>query len=56
MPRALKVPDVTRKIAVRARAPGAPLIGAIEATDLMLATLRPLPFSQKGWLFEPKFK
>jgi hypothetical protein len=33
-----------------------PLQGAIEAADLMLATLRASPFSRPGWTFEPKYK
>jgi bifunctional non-homologous end joining protein LigD len=55
MPRALKAPDASRKITVRAKPAGVPLLGSIEAADLMLATLRPAPFSQSGWLYELKY-
>jgi len=35
--------------------PGVPLVGQIEARDLMLATLHRKPFSQDGWIFELKY-
>jgi bifunctional non-homologous end joining protein LigD len=55
MPRALKAPDTTRKLAVRAKPPGVPLLESIEASDLMLATRRSAPFSHPGWLYELKY-
>jgi hypothetical protein len=56
MPRALHAPDGSKKLAVRAKPPGVPLVQPIEATDLMLATLRRAPFSLEGWIFEWKYK
>jgi bifunctional non-homologous end joining protein LigD len=37
------------------RAPGGPLAAAINASDLMLATLRKKPFTDPEWLFEWKY-
>jgi bifunctional non-homologous end joining protein LigD len=55
MARALQAPDGSKKLAVRTKPPGVPLLKAIESTDLMLATLRQAPFSMKGWIFEWKY-
>jgi ATP-dependent DNA ligase len=55
MPRALHAPDGSKKLAVRAKPPGVPLVQPIEATNLMLATLRRAPFSLEGWIFEWKY-
>jgi bifunctional non-homologous end joining protein LigD len=55
MPRALQAPDGSKKLAVRTKPPGVPLLAQIEARDLMLATLRRAPFSMEGWIFEWKY-
>jgi bifunctional non-homologous end joining protein LigD len=55
MPRALQAPDGPKKLAVRAKPPGVPLLTPIESRDLMLATLRRAPFSMEGWIFEWKY-
>jgi len=56
MTRSVKLPDSSRTFAPREKPPGVPLEGAIEAADLMLATLRASPFSRPGWTFELKYK
>jgi bifunctional non-homologous end joining protein LigD len=38
------------------KAPGVALTRPIEASDLMLATVRKTPFSDPDWLFEWKIK
>ena len=55
MPRALQAPGVAKKLSVRTKQPGVPLVQPIEARDLMLATLRRAPFSLDGWIFEWKY-
>lgn len=56
MARSLKPPDASRKLVVHAKPPGEPLVRAIEAADLMLATRRATPFTQPGWLYELKYE
>lgn len=56
MPRSLKALVGSRSFAPRAQPAGAPLDRAIEAADLMLATLPASPFSRPGWTFELKYK
>jgi hypothetical protein len=56
MPRALQAPDGSKKLAIRTKPPGVPLVKPIESTDLMLATLRRAPFSLEGWIFELKYE
>jgi len=56
MTRSVKLPDSSRTFAPREKPPGVPLEGAIEAADLMLATLRASPFSRPGWTFELKVR
>lgn len=55
MTRSVKLPDSSRTFAPREKPPGVPLESAIEAADLMLATLRASPFSRPGWTFELKY-
>jgi hypothetical protein len=52
----VKAATASRTFAPREKPPGVPLERAIEAADLMLATLRASPFSRPGWTFELKFE
>lgn len=55
MPKALKLPAVSKKTIVRTKQPGVPLLQPIVSTDLMLATLRAQPFSMEGVTSELKY-
>jgi hypothetical protein len=45
---AQQAPDGLKKLAVRTKAPGVPLLKPVGPGDLMLATLRRAPFSLEG--------